>query len=281
MRKLILFVTLLFSVYGLMNAQQTRTVSGKVTDENGEALIGAGVLLQDGKRGTVTDIDGKYILELKADDNILTVSFIGYAQQEIVIGDRKVVDVQLKLDMSNKLNETVVIGYGTTKKQDLTGSVASVKMADIEHLPVTSVDQALQGRIAGVDIVGTGGAPGSASSINIRGARSITASNEPLIVVDGVMDAITDMSEINPADIESVSVLKDASSTAIYGSKGANGVILITTRKGTTAKPSVKLKMELGVSQIARTLDVMNTEDFIRYRNSSSQIDYIQINEAG
>ena len=281
MRKLILFVTLLFSVYGFMNAQQARTVSGKVTDENGEALIGAGVLLQDGKRGTVTDIDGKYILELKADDNILTVSFIGYAQQEIVIGDRKVVDVQLKLDMSNKLNETVVIGYGTTKKQDLTGSVASVKMADIEHLPVTSVDQALQGRIAGVDIVGTGGAPGSASSINIRGARSITASNEPLIVVDGVMDAITDMSEINPADIESVSVLKDASSTAIYGSKGANGVILITTRKGTTAKPSVKLKMELGVSQIARTLDVMNTEEFIRYRNSSSQIDNIQINEAG
>ena len=281
MRKLILFVTLLFSVYGLMNAQQARTVSGKVTDENGEALIGAGVLLQDGKRGTVTDIDGKYVLELKADDNILTVSFIGYAQQEIVIGDRKVVDVQLKLDMSNKLNETVVIGYGTTKKQDLTGSVASVKMADIEHLPVTSVDQALQGRIAGVDIVGTGGAPGSASSINIRGARSITASNEPLIVVDGVMDAITDMSEINPADIESVSVLKDASSTAIYGSKGANGVILITTRRGTTAKPSVKFKMELGVSQIARTLDVMNTEEFIRYRNSSSQIDNIQINEAG
>ena len=281
MRKLILFVTLLFSVYGLMNAQQARTVSGKVTDENGEALIGAGVLLQDGKRGTVTDIDGKYVLELKADDNILTVSFIGYAQQEIVIGDRTVVDVQLKLDMSNKLNETVVIGYGTTRKQDLTGSVASVKMADIEHLPVTSVDQALQGRIAGVDIVGTGGAPGSASSINIRGARSITASNEPLIVVDGVMDAITDMSEINPADIESVSVLKDASSTAIYGSKGANGVILITTRKGTTAKPSVKLKMELGVSQIARTLDVMNTEEFIRYRNSSSQIDNIQINEAG
>lgn len=277
MRKLILFVTLLLSVSSLLNAQQARTISGKVTDENGEPLIGAGILLQDGKRGVVTDIDGKYILALKAEDAIMTVSFMGYAQQEIVIGDRKVVDVQLQPDMSNRLNETVVIGYGTTKKQDLTGSVTSVKMSDIEHLPVTSVDQALQGRIAGVDIVGAGGAPGSASSINIRGARSITASNEPLIVVDGVMDAITDMSEINPADIESVSVLKDASSTAIYGAKGANGVILITTKKGTTAKPSVKLKMEMGVSQIARTLDVMNTEEFIRYRNSSSQLDNLQL----
>ena len=211
----------------------------------------------------------------------MKVSYMGYTTQEIVIGDRKVIDVTLKPDMSNRLNETVVIGYGTTKKQDLTGSVASVKMADIEHLPVTSVDQALQGRIAGVDIVGAGGAPGSASSINIRGARSITASNEPLIVVDGVMDAVTDMSEINPADIESISVLKDASSTAIYGAKGANGVIMITTKKGTTARPSVRLKMEVGVSQIARTLDVMNTEEFIRYRNSSAQIDNLQLDAEG
>ena len=229
----------LLSVTGLLNAQEARTLSGRVVDENGEPLIGAGVMLPDGKRGTVTDLDGKYTLELKAGDAIISVSFIGYETQEIVISDRKVIDVQMALDMSNRLNETVVIGYGTTKKQDLTGSVASVKMADIEHLPVTSVDQALQGRIAGVDIVGSGGAPGSASSINIRGARSITASNEPLIVVDGVMDAITDMNEINPADIESISVLKDASSTAIYGSKGANGVIMITTKKGTTARPSV------------------------------------------
>ena len=281
MRKLILLMTFLLSITCLLNAQEARKLSGKVVDENGDPLIGAGVLLQDGKRGTVTDIDGKYTLELKAEDAIISVSFMGYATQEIVIGDRKVIDVNMALDMSNRLNETVVIGYGTAKKQDLTGSVASVKMADIEHLPVTSVDQALQGRIAGVDIVGTGGAPGSATSINIRGARSITASNEPLIVVDGVMDAITDLNEINPADIESISVLKDASSTAIYGSKGANGVIMITTRKGTTARPSVKLKMEVGVSQIARNLDVMNTEEFIRYRNSSSQIDNLQIDEAG
>ena len=168
MRKLILLIAFMLSVTALLNAQEARTLSGKVVDENGEPLIGAGVMLPDGKRGAVTDLDGKYTLDLKAGDAIISVSFMGYETQEIVIGDRKVIDVQMALDMSNRLNETVVIGYGATKKQDLTGSVASVKMADIEHLPVTSVDQALQGRIAGVDIVGSGGAPGSASSINIE-----------------------------------------------------------------------------------------------------------------
>ena len=277
MRKLILFVTFLLSAVCLLSAQEARTLSGKVVDENGEALIGAGVVLPGGTRGTVTDLDGKYTLQLKADDAVIVVSFMGYATQEIVIGNRKTIDVSLKPDLSNKLNETVVIGYGTTKKQDLTGSVATVKMADIDHLPITSIDQALQGRIAGVDIVGTSGAPGSASSINIRGARSITASNEPLIVVDGVMDAVTDLSDINPSDIANISVLKDASSTAIYGSKGANGVIMITTRQGTSSRPTVNLKMEVGVSQIARKLDVMNAEEFVRYRNSNSQIDNLQL----
>ena len=277
MRKLILFMAFLLSAVCLLNAQEARTLSGKVVDENGEALIGAGVMLPGGTRGTVTDLDGKYTLQLKADDAVIVVSFMGYATQEIVIGNRKTIDVSLKPDLTNKLNETVVIGYGTTKKQDLTGSVATVKMADIDHLPITSIDQALQGRIAGVDIVGTSGAPGSSSSINIRGARSITASNEPLIVVDGVMDAVTDLSDINPSDIANISVLKDASSTAIYGSKGANGVIMITTRQGNTSRPTVTLKMEVGVSQIARKLDLMNAEEFVRYRNSSAQIDNLQI----
>lgn len=267
----------LLTAAGFLNAQEARTLSGKVVDENGETLIGAGVMLSGGTRGTVTDLEGKYTLQLKADDAVIVVSFVGYTTQEIVIGDRKTIDVTLKPDLSNKLNETVVIGYGTAKKQDLTGSVATVKMTDIEQLPITSIDQALQGRIAGVDIVGTGGAPGSASSINIRGARSITASNEPLIVVDGVMDAVTDLSDINPADIANISVLKDASSTAIYGAKGANGVIMITTRQGNTSRPTVNLKMEVGVSQIARELDVMNAEEFVRYRNSNSQIDNLQL----
>ena len=248
-------------------AQGGRSVSGKVLDENGEPLIGAGVLSKDGKRGTVTDINGKYTLTVLPSDEVLVYSFMGYSNQEVKITGRATVDVRLVPDVNNTLNDVVVIGYGTTKKQDLTGSVANVKMSDIVDVPVLSVDQALQGRIAGVDIMSTSGEPGSATSIRIRGTRSIEASNEPLIVVDGVMDAVTDLGDINSDDIESISVLKDASSTAIYGSRGANGVIIVTTKKGVTDKPTVRVKANFGVSQISKHLDVMNAEEFIRYRN--------------
>ena len=161
----------------------------------------------------------------------------------------------------------VVIGYGAVKKSDLTGSVSNVKMSDIRDVPNTSVDQALQGRIAGVDIMSTSGAPGATTSIRVRGTRSISASNEPLIVVDGVIDAVSDLNDINSADIEQISVLKDASSTAIYGSRGANGVIIVTTRQGVTSKPSVTAKAEFGVSKLARDLDLMDAQEFVRYLN--------------
>ena len=163
----------------------------------------------------------------------------------------------------------VVIGYGAVKKSDLTGSVSNVKMSDIRDVPNTSVDQALQGRIAGVDIMSTSGAPGATTSIRVRGTRSISASNEPLIVVDGVMDAIHDLNDINSDDIASISVLKDASSTAIYGSRGANGVILITTKRGlgTTGKPNITFKTDIGFSQLPRHLDIMNAAEFAQYRN--------------
>lgn len=255
--------------------EEPRRISGKVSDISGEPLPMATVFVSsDTRKATSADVNGRYVLDLGKDDRSITVSYVGYLSKEVTVGDKETVDVALVPDPSFSLNETVVIGYGTTKKQDLTGSVATVKMADIQAVPVTSIDQALQGRIAGVDVVGASSDPGRGTSINIRGARSITASNEPLIVVDGVMDAVTDINEINPSDIESISVLKDASSTAIYGAKGANGVIMITTRMGSTAKPSVNVKLESGVSQIARTLDVMNTEEFIRYRN-----DYYQLNQ--
>lgn len=244
-----------------------KSISGKVLDENGEPLIGAGVLSKDGKRGTVTDVNGKYSITLLNSDEVLIFSFIGYSSQEVKLAGRKIVDVRMVPDMTNTLNDVVVIGYGTTKKQDLTGSVANVKMSDIADVPVSSVDQALQGRIAGVDIMSTSGEPGSATSIRIRGTRSIEASNEPLIVVDGVMDAVQDLGDINGDDIESISVLKDASSTAIYGSRGANGVIIVTTKKGVTEKPTIRAKATFGVSWISKKLDVMNAEEFLRYRN--------------
>ena len=248
-------------------AQAGRTVAGRVVDEKGEALIGAGVLFKGTNRGTVTDLDGAYSVNALPSDETLVFSFMGYTSQEIAIGGKDRIDVVMLPDVANRLNDVVVIGYGTTRKQDLTGSVATVKMADIADSPVVSVDQALQGRIAGVDIMSTSGDPSSSTSIRIRGTRSINASNEPLIIVDGVIDAVNDISEVNPTDIESISIMKDASSTAIYGSRGANGVVLITTKKGTTDRPSVKVSAKFGVAKIARKLDLMNSSEFIRYRN--------------
>lgn len=246
---------------------QTVKISGKVVDETGLPMIGAGVICSDGKTGTVTDMDGKYTIFVQPGEKILRFSSLSYATKEVLIDGRTTIDVTLEPDSAIALNEVVVIGYGTTKKQDLTGSVATVKMEDIAEDPAISVDQALQGRIAGVDIMSTSGDPSSSTSIRIRGTRSINASNEPLIIVDGVIDAVNDISEVNPTDIESISIMKDASSTAIYGSRGANGVVLITTKKGTTDKPSVKVSAKFGVAKIARKLDLMNSSEFIRYRN--------------
>ena len=160
----------------------TKTITGVVVDENGLPLIGAGVVSEDGKRGSVTDLDGHFSLSLLDSDKIIVVSYIGYASQSILVDGRKEINVNLKPDEANALNEVVVIGYGTSKKIDLTGSVASVKMADIEDTPMVSIDQALQGKVAGVDVMSTTGEPGAGSSIRVRGTRSIEATNEPLIV---------------------------------------------------------------------------------------------------
>ncbi|MGN0189883.1 MAG: SusC/RagA family TonB-linked outer membrane protein, partial [Candidatus Cryptobacteroides sp.] len=192
----------------------------------------------------------------------------GYGTKTVQVSS-KPMRIALTPDKTLYLEEAVTIAYGSVQKQDLTGSVANVKMADIKNAPVLSVDQALQGRIAGADIMSTTGEPGATTSIRIRGTRSIIASNEPLIVVDGVMDAVSDLNDINSADIESITVLKDASSTAIYGSRGSNGVILITTRKGDTgsAKPKITFKAEAGFSQLPSKLDLMDATQYAQYRN--------------
>lgn len=274
----IILLTLLLSVTQAF-AQGTK-VSGKVSDENGEPLAGAGITT-DGKNGTVSDANGFYTITVGAGEPIIKFSFLGYKTQEVVVGDRTKINVTLLPDDSNSLNDVVVIGYGTTKKADLTGSVATVNMQDLDQATVTNIDQALQGRIAGVDIMSTSGDPSASASIRIRGTRSINASNEPLIILDGVIDAIHDISEVNSSDIESISVMKDASSTAIYGSRGANGVILITTKKGVTSKPSVTAKAEFGISQIARTLDTMNKDELLRYMNDRFYREKYTRNSAG
>lgn len=258
---------------------QTGVVSGSVIDENGQALSGALVVVTDSKTDAIdasatTDPDGKYTIRCKL-DNKITIHFMGYAGYSELIGGRTKINVQLQPEASQSLDEVVVIGYGEVKKSDLTGSVTSVKMGDIRTAPVQSVDQALQGRIAGADIMSTSGEPGATTSIRIRGSRSITASNEPLIVVDGVLDAVSDINDISPADIESISVLKDASSTAIYGARGANGVILITTKGSTDTeapkKPNITFKADAGISMLPKHLDLMNATEFALYLNDYRQ----------
>lgn len=255
-------------------AQAPRPVQGTVYDAEGDPLPGA-VIVVEGKGDTVlqtvtADIDGRYALTC-APDAVLKAMYVGHADQRESVQGRSQVDFVLLSDASLVLEEAVAIGYGTVKKADLTGSVTSVKMGDIRDVPVTSVDQALQGRIAGTDVMSTTGEPGATTSIRIRGSRSITASNEPLIVVDGVMDAVNDLGDLNPADIESISVLKDASATAIYGARGSNGVILVTTRAGGASaepgRPIINFKAAAGFSRLPRKLDLMDATQFALYRN--------------
>ncbi len=263
-------MTALFMCVPPASAQETGAlVKGVVIDENGEPLTGAVVNVPGTSRGTSTDIDGAYAIRASKGET-LEFSFIGYDKQQIKVKESpSTINVTLQPNAQMQMDEVVVIGYGSVKKTDLTGSVTNVKMSDIKDAPVLSVDQALQGRIAGADIMSSTGEPGATTSIRIRGTRSITASNEPLIVVDGVMDAVHDLNDLNMADIASISVLKDASSTAIYGSRGSNGVIIVTTKKGsgTSAKPNITLKADLGFSQLPRGLDIMDASEFAQYRN--------------
>ena len=248
--------------------EQPQAVHGIIFDSEGNPLVGATVVVAGGVQGTTTDTKGKFTLKVKPSDS-LTFSYLGYTSQTTKVGSRTKFNIRLEKDASTDIEEVVVIGYGQVAKKDLTGSVSTVKMNDIKDLPTLSVDNALQGRIAGADFMSTTGEPGATTTIRIRGTRSINASNEPLIVVDGVMDAIHDLDDINSDDIASISVLKDASSTAIYGSRGANGVILITTKRGlgTTGKPNITFKTDIGFSQLPRHLDIMNAAEFAQYRN--------------
>jgi len=247
---------------------QKITVTGVVKDEMGQPLIGAGVIDKtNDKNGTITDIDGKYSLTVDS-KAILEFNFLSYKSKLENVNGRKQINVSLEPD--NQILETAVaIGYGTSKKSDLTGAVSVIQMENLQETPVNSVAQALQGRIAGADIVSGAGEPGESASIQIRGARSISAGNEPLIVVDGVLDAVNSLDDINPSDIVSISVLKDVSSTAIYGSRGANGVILVTTdqKMPKDAKCKFTFKSTTGVSQIAGKLDLMNATEYATWQN--------------
>ena len=258
-------------MFGLsVSAQNVSTgvVKGTVTDQDGEPMIGVYVMVEGiTNAGTMTDENGNYSISASSDNSLIYQS-IGYKTVTEYVGKRSKINVTMFVD-SEELDKVVVIAYGAVKKSDLTGSVSTMDMKDIRDTPVSSVDHALQGRIAGADIMSTTGEPGAATSIRIRGTRSISASNEPLIVVDGVLDAISDLNDINPSDIESISVLKDASSTAIYGSRGSNGVIVITTKSGSanSGRPSITLRADAGFSHLPKGIDVMDASEFAQFRN--------------
>lgn len=236
-------------------------VNGKVTDEEANPIPGANVLIKGTTTGTTTDADGRFSLAVPDANVVLVISFIGYVTQEVVVGNQTEINVRLATDI-RQLNEVVVVGYGTQKKASVTGAISSVSSEEISAQPVINVSQALQGRVAGVTVVNNG-APGSAPIIRIRGVGTVNNAN-PLFVIDGF--PTSDLNSFNPKDIESVEVLKDASAAAIYGSRAGNGVILITTKRGSNNKKlSVNVDSYYGAEQPWRKLDLLNTEQYIDY----------------
>ncbi|MVM31451.1 SusC/RagA family TonB-linked outer membrane protein [Spirosoma sp. HMF4905] len=243
------------------------TVTGKVSDEKGDALPGATVSLKGGTIGANTDAQGNYIVRIPdgTANPVLVFSFIGYTPQEVSVGNQTVVNVQLVSD-AKSLSEVVVVGYGTQKRSDITGAVASVPKSRLSQLPVTNVLQAIQGSVAGVNITQSSSVPGTAPSTTIRGQNSINANSGPYVVVDGIPlnKAGGSLSDINPNDIESVEILKDASAVAIYGTNGANGVILVTTKRGTTGKPVIRYSNYVGIENFAHILTPRNGAEYVQ-----------------
>lgn len=258
------------NIIALQQQQQAgRRISGVVVDGNGEPVIGANVLVKGTTIGNMTDVDGKFAFEVP-DNATLVVSYIGYLSQEISTRNKSILKITLQEDTQN-IDEIVVVGYGTMKKSDLTGASGSVKEDALAQRTVTSFGQALSGRVSGVNISTNSGRPGGRASIRIRGNSSISVTNDPLYVVDGVILNVSTLTNgtspidyLNPNDIKSVEVLKDASATAIYGARGANGVILITTKKGEGMGTTIRYDTDFGIGVLPKKLDVLNASEFLQ-----------------
>jgi TonB-linked SusC/RagA family outer membrane protein len=264
-----------------LSAQNLISVKGKVVAANsGDELIGVNVLTSS-DAGTITDIDGNFEITVAEGDS-LKFSYIGFTEYSVQVLSKDFLNISLS-EKSSLLDEVVVVAYGTVKKSDLTGAVSSISSEDIQKVHATSVDQALQGRAAGVQVSQVSGRPGGETSIRIRGTSSINAGNEPLYVIDGMLmntdngqvnvgaaagSSLNGLAAINPADIESIEILKDASATALYGSRGANGVVLITTKKGGEGRNNITFNSYFGVQRIQKKLDVLNGQEFANYINT-------------
>lgn len=254
----LLFINI-FSAYS-----QEHTVSGKVADEDNQPMPGVNIIIQGTTRGITSSIDGTYSLSEVPKNAVLIFSFIGYESKEVAVNNQTTINVNLQPDVS-ELDEVVVIGYGTQKKSDLTGSVVSVSADDLQETPNINLGDALKGRAAGVVISGNSGLPGSSPSILIRGSSSIFASNEPLVIVDGLPSDISVLNSINMNDVKSFEILKDASATAIYGAQGANGVILISTKRGVNNQNSVDFSAKYGTRHFPKPKNLLNSEEFFDY----------------
>ncbi|MBU1820588.1 MAG: TonB-dependent receptor, partial [Bacteroidetes bacterium] len=267
-RFLPLLLVWLLGMLPMLALAQDKVVTGVITSgEDNTTLPGVTVVLKNTNVGTTTDQDGKYRITVEGPNSTLVFSAVGFTTQEVQVGNRSTINLTMAVDLKT-LNEVVVVGYGTQKKSQLTGAISSVSSREINELPVTNARQALQGRAAGVDVNQAGSKPGSAPQIRIRGRRSFNASNDPLFVVDGIPLA-GGIDDINPNDIASMEVLKDASSTAIYGSRGANGVVIVTTKRGTPGKTTVSIDTYTGFSQPLGRIDVMNGAEFAEYKRES------------
>ncbi len=272
---LILLMGIILSpgIYGQNTENQ---VTGTVSTSGGAPLTGATISVKGNSIHTVTDDKGAFHISIPSKNSILVVSYIGYISREVIVDGTSTFNVRLNENHS-ELSNVVVVGYGTRKKSDLTGSVVSINSEELKSVPVTSLDQAMQGRASGVQVTQISGKPGAETSIRIRGTSSINAGNEPLYVIDGMLinsdggdvsvggtrgPRLSPLSSINPGDIESIEILKDASSTAIYGSRGANGVVLITTKRGKTGRGTITLDTYYGNQQVANKLDLLNAAEF-------------------
>lgn len=258
------FLGVLLLTAGGVRAQTGLTVSGVVVDaDTKQPLPGVNVLERGTSNGTMTDLDGEYSIAVSGPNAVLVFSYVGFQTLEVEVNGRSTVNATLLTD-TNSLDEVVVVGYGTARKGDLTGSVVSISGTDLQEQARSSVGEALTGRLAGVQVMSTEGSPDAEINIRIRGNGSLTQDSSPLIIVDGF--PVASMNDISPTDIENISVLKDASSTAIYGSRGANGVIIITTKKGVSGQVSVNFNSFYGFQKIANTIDVLSPEDFVKWQ---------------
>ncbi len=272
------FIGLLFNSLNLM--AQSTTINGTVMDDAREGLPGVNILVKGTTTGTVTNVDGTYSISVLSSADTLAFSSIGYGSEEIAINNRTTIDLTMMPDVKS-LQEVVVVGYGTQQKSDVTSSIATVDAEELEALPVTGVEQALQGRAAGVTVTSNNGLPGSGVTVRIRGIGTVN-NNDPLYVVDGV--PVSGMNYLNPSDIASLEILKDASAAAIYGSRAANGVVLITTKKGVTGENVVALDAYYGLSRPWKDYDPAGREEYltmVKSVNGESSKEYQKALEEG